>query len=128
MTAVTETEIVELIDTFYAKVRGDAVLAPVFERAIAADAWPAHLAQMYDFWSSVMLASGRYKGNPLAVHLGIEGLDEGMFVRWLALFRATAEELFPAELAARFGQKSERIAESLRLGLLFRPATVPAKT
>jgi hemoglobin len=45
-----------------------------------------------------------------------------MFARWLALFRATAEELFPAELAASFREKSERIAESLKLGLFYRPA------
>ena len=76
---------------------------------------------MYDFWSSVMLTTGRYKGNPLAVHLRVEALEESMFTRWLALFRATAEELLPQELAASFRLKSERIAESLKLGLFFRP-------
>src|SRR5690348_14285224 len=121
MPAVTESQIVALIDAFYAKVRRDEVLAPVFERAIAADAWPVHLAKMYDFWSSVMLTTGRYRGNPLAVHLRIEGLEAGMFARWLALFRATAEELLSPELAASFREKSERIAESLKLGLFYRP-------
>jgi hemoglobin len=122
MPAVTESQIVALIDAFYVKVRRDEVLAPVFERAIAPDSWPAHLAKMYDFWSSVMLTTGRYKGNPLAVHLRVEGLEESMFTRWLALFRATAEELLPQELAASFRLKSERIAESLKLGLFFRPS------
>jgi hemoglobin len=64
-----------------------------------------------DFWSSVMLTTGRYKGNPLAVHLRVEGLEESMFASWLALFRATAEELLPHELAASFRVKSERIAK-----------------
>jgi len=68
-----------------------------------------------------MLTTGRYKGNPLAVHVRVQGLEAGMFARWLALFRATAEELFPAELAASFREKSERIAESLQLGLFYRP-------
>jgi hemoglobin len=76
---------------------------------------------MYDFWSSVMLTTGRYKGNPLAVHMRVAGLETGMFPRWLALFRATVEELFPPELAASFREKSERIAESLQLGLFYRP-------
>ena len=121
MPAVTETQIVALVDAFYAKVRRDEILAPIFERAIEPDAWPVHLAKMYDFWSSVMLTTGRYKGNPLAVHTRLDGIEPGMFARWLALFRATAEELFPAELAASFREKSERIAESLKLGLFYRP-------
>lgn len=128
MSLVTEDEIVELVDAFYAKVRRDAVLAPVFERAIAPDAWPVHLAKMYDFWSSVMLTSGRYKGNPLAVHLQVDGLEASMFPRWLTLFRATAEELLSPELAASFRLKSERIAESLKLGLFFPPAARPIQT
>jgi len=76
---------------------------------------------MYDFWSSVMLTTGRYKGNPLAVHMRLDGIEPSMFARWLALFRATAEELFPSDLAASFREKSERIAESLKLGLFYRP-------
>jgi hemoglobin len=122
MPAVTESQIVSLVDAFYAKVRRDEVLAPIFERAIAPDAWPVHLGKMYDFWSSVMLTTGRYKGNPLAVHMRLAGIEPAMFARWLALFRATAEELFSAELAASFREKSERIAESLKLGLFYRPA------
>jgi hemoglobin len=119
---IGEDDIVRLIDAFYAKVREDRVLAPVFTRAIAPDAWPAHLAKMYDFWSSVMLTSGRYKGNPLAVHARVPGLEETMFEPWLALFHETAEAHFPPALAARFRDKSERIAESLRLGLYWRPS------
>jgi hemoglobin len=119
--AVTENQIVALVDAFYAKVQQDAVLAPVFDRAIAPDSWPVHLAKMYDFWSSVMLTTRRYKGNPMGVHMRVAGLEAPMFARWLALFHATAEELFPPALAANFREKSERIAESLQLGLFYRP-------
>jgi hypothetical protein len=55
--------------TVYAKVRADSELGPIFKRAIPGD-WGPHLATMHDFWSSIMLTSGRYKGNPVAVHLG----------------------------------------------------------
>ena len=121
MEAMTESQIVALVDAFYAKIRRDEVLAPVFERAIAPDAWPVHLAKMYDFWSSVMLTTGRYKGNPMLAHLRLKSIEENMFPRWLALFRETAEELFAPDLAASFREKSERIAESLKLGLFYRP-------
>lgn len=126
---VSEDEIVRLVDAFYVKVRSDPILAPVFDRAIAPDAWPVHLAKMYDFWSSVMRTSGRYKGNPLAVHGQVKGLEETMFEPWLALFRETAGELFSPEVAEVFREKSERIAESLKLGLFLRlQQPPPART
>jgi len=121
MSPVSEEKIVALVDAFYVKVRRDPVLGPVFEQAIAADEWPAHLAKMYDFWSSVMLTSGRYKGNPMMAHMKVAGIEAELFPRWLALFAATADEICPAEVAAVFREKSERIAESLKLGLFFRP-------
>lgn len=121
MPPLSEDKIVELVDAFYAKVRRHEILGPVFAEAIAPDAWPAHLAKMVDFWSSVMLTSGRYKGDPLAAHARVEALEAPMFAPWLALFRATAEEIFPPVIAAIFRDKSERIAESLKLGLFFRP-------
>ncbi|HEY3916417.1 MAG TPA: group III truncated hemoglobin, partial [Stellaceae bacterium] len=127
MTAIAEHEIVALIDAFYAKVRRDEVLAPVFERAIAAAAWPVHLAKMYDFWSGAMLSTGRYRGNPLAVHLAVEGLEEGMFARWLALFRATAEALLSPDHAEAFRTRSELIAKSPKLGVVLPAGLEPAR-
>jgi hypothetical protein len=45
------------------------------------------LDKMYGFWSSVMLTTGRYKGNPLAVHGAVPDIDEAMFERWLCELR-----------------------------------------
>src|SRR5690349_9551328 len=53
-----------VLDAFYGKVRRDPALGPVFARAIADHKWPEHLRVIRDFWSSVMLKTGRYKGNP----------------------------------------------------------------
>lgn len=122
-TTVTEESIIRLVDGFYAKVRRDARLGPVFAAAIAEDEWPAHLAKMYDFWSSVMLTTGRYKGNPMAAHAAVPGIEPGLFAQWLALFGETADELFAPEIASVFRQKAARIAESLQLGLFYRPQT-----
>jgi hemoglobin len=119
--AIDEPAIVALVDAFYAKVRRDSVLGPIFNTVIADDAWPAHLQRMYAFWSSVMLTSGRYKGNPVAVHQRIAAIEPGLFNHWLDLFEATAAELFIPPLAAEFAEKARRIAESLRLALFFRP-------
>src|SRR5579859_3565877 len=114
---VTESAIALLIDRFYAAVRRDAMLGPVFEAAIEEAEWPDHLATMRRFWSSVMLTSGRYSGNPVAVHRAVRGLERPMFERWLALFEATVNDLFAAEPAAEFITKANRIATSLQLAL-----------
>jgi hemoglobin len=117
---LTEDAIGRLVDAFYAKVRVDPVLGPVFARAIPGD-WGPHLATMRRFWSSVMLTSGRYKGNPVAVHHRVDGIAYEMFDRWLALFGETCGELFDEPLATAFRDRAARIAESLKLALYYRP-------
>ena len=117
---LSEDAIRHLVDSFYAKVRADPELGPIFERAIAGD-WGPHLATMHDFWSSVMLTSGRYKGNPVAIHLRVEGIEPRLFDRWLALFDETCREFFDDDVADAFRTKAVRIAESLKLALFYRP-------
>ncbi|MGA3002443.1 MAG: group III truncated hemoglobin [Acetobacteraceae bacterium] len=123
--SVTELTIALLIDHFYAAVRRDPVLAPVFEAAIAEADWPEHLETMRRFWSSVMLTSGRYSGNPVAVHRAVRGLERPMFSRWLALFESTVRDLFAPEPAANFITKAHRIAASLQLALFHRLGAPP---
>jgi hemoglobin len=118
---VTEATIRRLVDAFYARVRRDPTLGPIFDAAIAEDAWPAHLEKMYAFWSSVMLTSGRYKGDPVSAHRKVAGIEPPMFGNWLDLFEATASELFVPDIAEQFACKARRIAESLKLALFFRP-------
>ena len=117
---VSEDGIRRLVDAFYAKVRVDPELGPVFARAIPGD-WQPHLNKMYAFWSSVMLTSGRYKGNPVAKHLVVEGITLELFERWLALFDETCGELFDDRIREEFRAKAVRIAESLKLALFYRP-------
>jgi hemoglobin len=117
---VSEDGIRRLVDAFYNKVRLDAELAPVFLRAIPGD-WQPHLTRMYAFWSSVMLTTGRYKGNPVVKHLVIPGIQPHLFERWLALFNETCGELFDDGVSEEFRAKAARIAESLKLALFYRP-------
>ncbi|HET7881777.1 MAG TPA: group III truncated hemoglobin [Acetobacteraceae bacterium] len=117
---MSEDTIRLLVDRFYARVRRDPTLGPVFAAAIADDAWPEHLEKMYAFWSSVMLTSGRYKGDPVGTHRKVEGVEPPMFGNWLDLFEATAADLFIPEIAAQFARKARTIAESLKLALFFR--------
>lgn len=123
---VTEEMIHEVVHGFYAKVRSDPALAPIFDGVIPADAWPAHLAKMCDFWSSVLLMSGRFKGTPMAAHARIADIRPTHFARWLHLFRQTVEALCPPPAAALFVAKSEMIAQSLQYGIAASRGELPA--
>lgn len=116
---VDESGIAVLVDRFYGKVRRDSLIGPLFDAAV--EDWDAHLATLRDFWSSVMLTSRRYKGNPMAAHLK-QPIRPEFFDRWLELWHETAREVFAPDPAAAFSARAERIAESLKLGLFFRPA------
>lgn len=113
---ITEEDIARLIPAFYARVRQDALLGPIFNGAI--DDWPHHLVKLQDFWSSVMLTTGRYKGQPMAAHIRHDAsLTREAFDRWLELWRQTTDELLPPATAAALQDKASRIGESLQLGV-----------
>lgn len=109
----------DVVHGFYAAIREDDLVGPIFDRAIPADEWPRHLAKMCDFWSATLLRTGRYDGRPLPPHLAIPELGEEHFRRWLSLFRDTVTRLCPAEVARLFMDRALRIAHSFRLAVAF---------
>lgn len=117
---ITEEGIKDLAHQFYQKIGADHELGPVFNQAIEPQEWPAHLSKMCDFWSSIMLKSGRYHGNPFIKHKALPDFDPVLFDRWLALFFETAHEVFSDEAAKPFGEASQTIARSLKFGLFGR--------
>jgi len=116
-TRVSEAEISGLVEEFYARVQRDAVIGPIFNEQV--EDWPAHLTLLKEFWATVVLGAGRFKGNPLETHLKLQ-LEPEHFERWLALFAETARELLPTEKAGVFVEKSQRIAETLQRGIAAR--------
>jgi hemoglobin len=123
---VTESELGRLVNRFYARVRQDEILGPVFNPAVSD--WPEHLEKLTYFWSSIMLTSGKYHGNPMAAHYKhLAKITPAMFDRWLKLWGETAAEVVP-QAAPALQAKAARIAESLKLALFFRlpPAQRPA--
>lgn len=117
---IDEEMIRTLVHGFYDRVRKDADLWPIFDRIIG-DHWDVHLAKMCDFWSSVMLLTGRFKGNPMVAHMRLKMVRPEHFERWLVLFRQTARDICPAEIAELFIGRAENIARSLQLGMFFQP-------
>jgi len=104
-----------VVESFYAKARRDDVIGPVFNRVVAPDEWPAHISRIADFWSSLLLGTGRYSGRPMPKHFAIPELSDAHFARWLKLFRETAEELCPPNVAAVFVARAEVIGYNFRV-------------
>ena len=120
-TLPTQADLALVVPAFYQKIRRDPLLGPVFEAAV--DDWNHHLERLVAFWSSVIRSSGRYKGNPVAVHGAIEPkITPEMFGRWLELWDQTTTELLLPARAEVLRQKARMIAESLQLSLYFRLA------
>lgn len=120
---VDEALIRRQVHTFYGRVRQDPVLGPIFNDAIAD--WDEHLAKLCDFWSSVLLMTGRFKGSPMAAHARRPDIRDEHFALWLDLFERTAREVCPPAAADLFVERSRMIGRSLALGLSVSRGIIP---
>jgi hemoglobin len=117
---ITEQQISTLVDNFYAKVRRDEEIGPIFNAII--DDWPYHLDLLKNFWPTVLLTSGRYKGDPMMKHLQLP-LDHDHFRRAnYTLVDLTAKEVLPPPIAANVIAKSQRIAQNFQAGIAYQQA------
>ena len=119
---ITDETLGVLVRAFYARVRRDPEIGPLFDAAV--EDWDEHLERLTAFWSSVMLTSGRYKGDPLTAHRR-QPVQPAMFARWLQLWGKTTDDLFEPGPAAALQARADRIGRSLQLGLFFDPAKTP---
>lgn len=112
-----------LVLDFYSRVREDDDLGAIFDSKIRD--WDPHLRTMMDFWSSVTLMTGRYKGQPMQKHRMLTSVDPAHFDRWLALFRESARSVATPGAAEVFIGCAERIAGSFKLGMFGVPGLGP---
>lgn len=110
----TEAEITRLVHEFYARVRQDEQLGPIFEAHV--DDWDEHLSRLVDFWSSLLRRTGRFKGAPMPTHAALPGLRADLFRHWLTLFRQTAAGQPNQVMAEHACAMAARIAQSLWMG------------
>ena len=64
---------------------------------------------MYQFWETVLLGKGGYKGNPVLKHVELnqkERLTEPHFERWIHLWENTVDEHFQGEIALEAKKKA----------------------
>lgn len=115
---INEQLIERLVRDFYARVRNDDRLGPIFESRIGSD-WEPHLQTMISFWSSLMLTTGKYSGRPLQKHLALKMVRPEDFDIWLRLFEESAVEIGGDRVAEAFLAKANRVAASFKMAMFF---------
>ncbi|THT98441.1 preprotein translocase subunit TatC [Lampropedia puyangensis] len=110
----TEAEIQQLVEQFYARVRADTHLGPIFEANV--QDWDAHLHLLHQFWSSVLLRTGRFTGSPMTKHAELKGLSATLFSQWLAIFAQVCAQQTNQAMATQALAMAERMAQSLWMG------------
>ena len=114
---LTEALVGEVLEAFYARVRRDPVLAPVFE-GIIKDDWPAHMERISSFWLTATRLGGGYEGRGfMPAHLKHAAIRAEQLPQWLRLFGETARERCPPAAADVLIDIAERMADSIRVSL-----------
>ena len=111
---ITEERLAALVPAFYARVRNDPLIGPLFNAAV--HDWAEHLEKLTEFWSMVVLGTRNFQGNVFGTHMKLEEIEPEHFERWLGLFEQTVRRLFEAKQAEEFLIVANRIASSLQLG------------
>ena len=118
---ITVDNINDFLTVFYARIRKDEVLGPIFDSYIGTSKqeWKEHVDIIGSFWSSVLLRTRTFKGNPMQTHLAITEIKEEHFTMWLAIFHKTAMEYYTMDSANKFIEASNRMAFSLNKNICF---------
>lgn len=111
-----------LVSIFYAKIKKDDFIGPIFLKAIPESEWNSHLEKLTDFWETNLFFAKKYKGNPMKVHqkLDVEnnyGIIQKHFGKWLELWISTLDEFFYGEKAIKAKNNARNIAFMLFLKL-----------
>ena len=104
-----------LVHGFYADVRKDPLLGPVFEQALHGR-WDAHLQRLVDFWSTVALGTRSFRGDVFGRHMALQGVTPAHFAAWVGLWQRHTEQLLAPEVARELQVVAHGIARNLFRG------------
>lgn len=114
-TEVGRLQVSRLVHAFYADVRADALLGPVFARPMHCN-WPDHLELMADFWCTALKLERSFRGNVCGRHVVLSGVTRDPLLRWLLLWRERASEQLPQAEAGRVQGIAVGMARMRHLG------------
>lgn len=114
-------QIERLVRRFYAQVREDEILAPVFVEQAQVD-WNEVIPKITAFWCQLELGVIGFRGNPTRKHEELHAeqpFRSEQFERWVALFHATVDSAWAGPHADSIKARAVMIgqAQSRMLGL-----------
>ncbi len=107
----TRSAIDEVVSAFYEQAVHDPVIGHFFTQVARLDL-ESHLPIIGDFWESVLLGSGSYRGNPMLKHLQLaekSPLRQEHLDRWLELWEQTIRASYAGDKAALAVQRANGI-------------------
>lgn len=114
---VTAPLVRDVVREFYARVRRDDVLGPLFEHAIGTE-WDAHIERIVRFWLTATRLERSYDGSAfMRAHLQHRSIRAEHIPRWLARFDETLAERCSSAQAAALRDIATRMAENIEIGL-----------
>jgi hemoglobin len=96
------------VNEFYARVKADPFIGPIFLETIPED-WQPHLDKMYAFWNGALFGVPGFRGNPFAKHAPLQ-IGTEHFNRWLELFFSTIDDHFEGAVATDAKNRAELMA------------------
>lgn len=108
-------DISKLVHTFYAKIRKNELLGPIFNSHISEKQWPDHLEKLTDFWETNLFGIAKFKGSPSTKHINVDkkinhSITQTHFGSWLQLWFETIDQLFEGEVALKAKQSARKMA------------------
>ena len=113
-------DVLLLVRSFYAKVRKDDLLGPIFNAVI--QDWEHHFEHLTDFWQTNLFFEKKYHGNPLQKHIDVDAkiggtINEMHFGVWLNLWFETINELFEGEVAEIAKSRARNMGTYIHLNI-----------
>ena len=111
-TIESRADIELLVKEFYAKIRKNESLGPIFDEIIKIN-WDHHIPILIDFWETILLDNPVYRNNAMGVHFDVNEkvkLQKQHFTTWLSLFDSTVDEYFEGEKATLAKKRAHDIA------------------
>ena len=113
-------DVSKLVHHFYAKVRMDDDLGPIFNGIITD--WPEHLEKLTDFWEMNLFGKRIYDGNPMTAHQKADDLTGQKitsyhFGIWINHWFATIDSLFVGENADILKRRARKMQTLLMVSI-----------
>ena len=110
----TRDDVERLVRAFYGRALTDPIIGFIFTDVAHLDL-DAHVPHITAFWETILLGAQTYSGGAFRPHAELNAkveLRRGHFDRWLALWRATVDELFAGPRAELAKAHAVRVADA----------------